>query len=337
MMATVDETAIAYVRAEQIDRIIAAHRVQIIDLVAATYRAFYAGNCTNPDTYSLTFPQKPGCRINALPAYVGGGVDKAGLKWVSSFPQNSRRGLQRAAAVIVLNSFETGYPIALMDGALISAARTAASAALGARLLRRDRHLGRLRMFGAGVINRTVATFLAADGWTFDEVAIVDPDVATAEALRAHIAKSGIGREIQVEKDVHGGDRADMLSFATSQLTPWYDADIVPQQVVLHVSLRDIVPDRLRGALNIVDDIDHALKANTSLHRLEGAIGRTFPLVNFGHLMDGTDLDRDAGGVVSAFGMGMLDVALANFVFEQAARDGAAEALPGFLSDPIRS
>lgn len=336
-MATVDETAIAYVEADHIAKIIAANRVRIIDLVAATYRAFYAGNCTNPDTYSLTFPQKPGCRINALPAYVGGNVDKAGLKWVSSFPQNSKRGLQRAAAVIVLNSFETGYPLAFMDGALISAARTAASAALGARLLRKDRHAGRLKMFGGGIINRAVATFLAADDWTFDEIAIVDPDAGTAEVLKDYLASSGIGRKVRIETGVHDNGRADMLSFATSQLTPWYDADIPRGQVVLHVSLRDIVPDRLRGVLNIVDDIDHALKANTSLHQLEGAIGRTFPLVNFSPLMEGTAPENGDGGVVSAFGMGMLDVALANFVFEQAARDGVAEALPGFLSDPVRA
>ena len=334
MSAVDQQSELRYVPAAGIRQIISENRAAIVNLVADTYLAFYAGECLSPDTYSLTFPQKPGCRINALPAYVGRDVDRIGIKWVGSFPQNSARGLQRASAVIVLNSFDTGYPVAVLDGALISAARTAASAALGARLLRRNRRADVLRMFGAGVINRTIVEFLMADDWAFGRISIVDPDPMAAESLRRHIARQGAAGAVFVDGAADGP--ADMLCFATSELTPWYDAGIGDDQVVLHISLRDIVPDRLRGVRNVVDNIDNALKANTSLHLLERRIGRTFSLVNYGDLMNADRHTADEGGVVAPFGMGMLDVALADFVLKAAELNGLVRELPGFLSETSR-
>ena len=75
-------------------------------------------------------------RIIAMPAYVGGDRPVAGLKWIGSKHDNpARAGLERASALIVLNDPDTHYPVAVMEGALISAARTAAVTAVAARHL----------------------------------------------------------------------------------------------------------------------------------------------------------------------------------------------------------
>ena len=74
-------------------------------------------------------------RIMAMPAYVGGSFDVAGLKWIPSVPSNPSRGLPRGIGLIVLTARETGLPLAIMDGTVVSAMRTAAVTGIACRLL----------------------------------------------------------------------------------------------------------------------------------------------------------------------------------------------------------
>jgi alanine dehydrogenase len=95
-----------------------------LGLVEATYRAAAAGR--------VELPPKPGIHprpdsfIHAMPAYLHDG-DVAALKWVAGYPQNKGRGLPYISGLITVNDAETGVPVAVMDGAEITAARTAAA------------------------------------------------------------------------------------------------------------------------------------------------------------------------------------------------------------------
>src|SRR2546422_8671933 len=141
--------------------VVQAHRSECIRIVREAYLAHADGQSVNPDSYFLRFPDKPDCRIIALPAYLGNGFDVAGLKWIASYPANVPRGFPRASAVLVLNNYETGYPFAILESSIISAARTAASAALAAHWLNgqscRAHSLG---IVGTGFIARYVYEFL---------------------------------------------------------------------------------------------------------------------------------------------------------------------------------
>jgi ornithine cyclodeaminase/alanine dehydrogenase len=95
-----------------------------LDLVEETYRAVGAGR--------VELPPKPGIHprkdsfIHAMPAYLMD-EDVAALKWVAGYPANKERGLPYISGLIVVNDAETGLPTAIMDGAEITAARTAAA------------------------------------------------------------------------------------------------------------------------------------------------------------------------------------------------------------------
>lgn len=84
-------------------------------------------------------PPKPGvhpradCFIHAMPAYVRGAVEAAGVKWVSGYPPNRPKGLPYISGVLLLNDPETGIPIAVMDCAYITALRTGASVGVAAK------------------------------------------------------------------------------------------------------------------------------------------------------------------------------------------------------------
>jgi alanine dehydrogenase len=101
-----------------------------IDLVERTYVAVGAGR--------VELPPKPGIHprkdsfIHAMPAYLKD-QDVAALKWVAGYPQNKERGLPYITGLIVVNDADTGLPLAVMDGAEITAARTAAASGVCVR------------------------------------------------------------------------------------------------------------------------------------------------------------------------------------------------------------
>ena len=90
----------------------------------------------------VEMPPKPGIHtmpdafIHAMPAYIPS-MRSAGIKWVSGYPGNFKRGLPYISGLIVLNDVETGIPCAVMDCTWITAMRTGAASALSAKYLAR--------------------------------------------------------------------------------------------------------------------------------------------------------------------------------------------------------
>ncbi len=81
----------------------------IVEVIERAFRIKAAGAVFMPPKVMITWSDEPGTeelhgRIMAMPAYVGGEVDVAGLKWIPSVPDNpSRRGLPRANALVLLS------------------------------------------------------------------------------------------------------------------------------------------------------------------------------------------------------------------------------------------
>ena len=164
-----------------VKRVVDDNREQIFDVVEAAYRLHASGNALNPDSYFLLYPDKPSARIIALPAHLGGRIQKSGIKWISSFPENRASNLARASAVLILNDATTGYPLACIEASLISATRTAASAALAAEHMSSKPLEGTLGVIGTGVIARTTVEWLLFRNWKFRKINLYDVDRKEAE------------------------------------------------------------------------------------------------------------------------------------------------------------
>src|SRR5438874_8169136 len=202
--------------------LIHAHLADCIEIVREAYLAHADGQSVNPDSYFLRFPEKPDSRIIALPAYLGNRFDVAGLKWIASYPANIQRGFPRASAVLVLNSHDTGYPFAILESSIISAARTAGSAALAAHWLSgqscRAHSLG---IVGAGFIARYVYEFLVDTGWAIEEVWLHDQSPLESEKFRNTACRLDRHRTVTVVSDVAELVRAcDLILFTTVASTP---------------------------------------------------------------------------------------------------------------------
>jgi ornithine cyclodeaminase/alanine dehydrogenase len=88
-------------------------------------------------------------------------LKSAGVKWVSGYPDNFRRGLPYISGLLVLNDFETGLPYAVMDCTWITAYRTGAASALSARYLARP-NSETVGILACGVQGRTNLEAMAA-------------------------------------------------------------------------------------------------------------------------------------------------------------------------------
>lgn len=323
----------------QVQRALAGRERQIVDLVEQTYLLHDAGDSVNPPSYFLRFPDRPSSRIIALPASIGGPARVDGIKWISSFPENVAAGIPRASAVLILNDHDTGYPFACLESSIISATRTAASAASAADWLSRGRtRPRRVGFFGVGLIARYIHTFLAGTGWEFDEIGVHDLSPDSAAGFRGYLEQADGQARITVHETAEQLIRSsDLVVFATVAGEPhvgevsWFDHN----PLVLHVSLRDLAPEVLLASTNLVDDVEHCLKANTSPHLVEQLTGnRDFLTGTLPDVMAGrVELPDDRPVIFSPFGLGVLDLAVGKFVHDQVTAAGDLHVVDDFFTE----
>jgi len=307
--------------------------------VGQAYRAHGEGQSSLPHSTFLRFPGNETSRIIALPAYLGDGFQVAGLKWIASFPTNNQLGLARASAVIVMNSCETGYPEAILEGSLISAQRTAASAALAARVFLDGRPTESAGFVGAGLINREIARFLAVALPGIRRLSVLDRDPAQATRFAAEVrAIPGFSEtEVEVVPGLDAVLRCPLVSFATTAVSPHVTdlSPCPPGAVILNVSLRDLAPEAIQACDNVVDDVDHVCRAQTSVHLAEQLTGsRDFIRCTLAEILEqAAPARRDENGVTvfSPFGLGVLDIAVAKQVLDLARAAGRGMRMPSFF------
>lgn len=288
----------------------------LFDLVRDTYLLHSENKTTNPDSYFLRFPKEPNNRVIALASVIDDEKAAVGLKWIASFPDNIKHNKDRASAVMIVNDRNTGYPLACLEGSLISAARTAASAAVGLHYLHPNTYqINKLGVIGCGLIAMTTIRLLTRLGWNINEVLLTDTNLDRADEFRKKLLSHHAQIKVKVCEISDVLSESDASLFATSSITPYIKDEelFVHNPTVIHLSLRDLSTNIIRKAQNIADDIDHCLKANTSLHLTEQEDGnRNFISHSISDLILGkVKPDFNRLRIYSPFGMGILDLAIA--------------------------
>jgi 2,3-diaminopropionate biosynthesis protein SbnB len=328
-----DDRDILVIGGEEVRELLAGREAEVLAVVRRAYVAHASGQSSLPHSTFLRFPGNDANRIIALPALLEDGFNVAGLKWIASFPGNLEHGLARASAILILNSCATGRPEAILEGSLISAARTAASAAAAAAALLEGRAPELAGLIGTGLINLEVARYLRAalPGTTRFLLHDLHADRAARAAASLRQALPGVDAEVA---DSAGEvlRRCPLVSFATTAVTP-HIADLSPcprGAAILHVSLRDLSPQVILASDNVVDDADHVCRAQTSVHLAEQLTGsRDFIRCSLADILLGKAAprrDRDRPTVFSPFGLGVLDLAVGQLVRELALDRGRARA-----------
>ncbi len=260
-------------------------------------------------------------RIIAMPAYVGGDVAVAGIKWIASFPENIRRGMPRAHSVTILNDSRSGKPICTVNSPLVSVVRTAGVSGLIVEKYLSFQHPGKrfkLGIVGFGPIGKMHLRMIdAIAGDRLSEISIYDLAQPSVEEVPAHLRHKV--RVCDTWRDAYAD--ADLFVTATVSKERYIDARPKPGSLHLNVSLRDYLP-ALRAYMTtiIVDDWNEVCRENTDIELMHKTMqlnqADTCSMAEF----LGLDL-ADATGQVFMFnpmGMAVFDIAMAKYYYEKA-------------------
>lgn len=287
------------------------------NIVYQTYVLYNKGDAVNPQSIFL----RPDAvnRIIGLPAFIEGKQGSIGIKWVASYPYNINKGIPRASSVIILNDTETGIPLCCINGSLINLFRTACSAFLVLENLFFQKSIN-LGIVGTGALAESFLTCIKEFGTVpVQNIAVFDKN---ADRANKFVKTTGLRENAKVTNLETVICSCDVVLFSTTASVPY----IVDQKLfshnpfVIHLSLRDLGEDIILSSNNIVDDLDHVNRENTSVNLASKKVGNT----NFINgdicqlLTQSIMLDQNKPIVFSPFGLGVLDIAIAKYIFERA-------------------
>jgi ornithine cyclodeaminase/alanine dehydrogenase-like protein (mu-crystallin family) len=263
--------------------------------------------------------------LGAMAGYVPGVALE--IKLVSVFPGNHARGLPSHQGLIALFDEHGGQPLAVMDGAYITAIRTGGTAAVAANALARsDARV--LAILGAGVQGGShLETFTRVRD--FDEIRVASRDQAKAKSLAARHPRARVTTSF--EDAVRG---ADVVACCTDAREPVIRHEWLAPGV--HVSSvggtfgPELSPETMAAAKVFVEWRGAALNAPPAgAHELQGLDANNITEVGevLAGAREGRTSDRDIT-VYKSTGHAVEDAATARLVYDRAVAEGAGVKLP---------
>jgi len=282
------------------------HYQDLIPVIAEALAALSSGKVVQPVRAVLPVAPHRGF-FAVMPAYADGGAGAGGLgaKLVTFYPHNV--GIHTHHAVIVLFKAETGEPLAVMDGRLITEMRTAAASAVATqRLARVDASV--LAILGSGVQAKSHLAALRHVR-SFKEVRVWSPRNAPAFAQR-----HGVKATATAEDAVRG---ADVVVVAASATTPilhgrWLSPGTHVNAIgATRPEWRELDDDLVTRARVFVDSREAALRESGDV------IAARREVTEIGAVVAGTDPGRRSAEELTLFksvGVAVEDVAAAALV-----------------------
>jgi len=284
--------------------------LRMADLIPAMEKAlidFSAGNVVQP-VRSVISVDPPGGFLGLRPAL----SDGLGLKIVTFYPPNAERGLPTHMATVFLVDPQTGAPLAIMDGRLITEMRTAAVSAVATKLLARgDANV--LAILGSGVQARSHYDALRLVRH-FEEVRIWSQTGAHALKFADEIG----GKAMSAEEAVRD---ADVVVTVTSSRVPvlkgaWLKADSHVNAVgACRPDWRELDDDAMRNVV-FVDSCEAAMKESGDVllsgAKIYGELGEA--------LAGKIPSPRNKTTIFKSLGMAVEDIAAAMLVHRAATK-----------------
>ncbi len=168
----------------------------------------------------------PDRRFMAMPAYLGGKFDMAGMKWYGSNAQNREKGLPRSILMLTLNDKDTGAPLAFMSANILSAYRTGAVPGVGFKYFAKE-DAKTIGIVGPGVMSMTALAAAVAVRPSIETVKVKGRGKASLNKFVEHMKKDYPNLNIYPVETMEEAVRdSDIVSVSTS--TPTGDPSLYP-------------------------------------------------------------------------------------------------------------
>ncbi len=235
----------------------------------------------------------PDYRFYAMPAYIGGRFDMVGMKWYGSNTENKKSGLPRSILTLVLNDKVTGQPLAFMSANLLSAARTGAIPALGAKYLAKPAAT-ELAIIACGPINQSCAEHILTQEKSLERVTLFDINRQAAEQMAGDLQeKFDITAEVCDSAEA-AVERADIITSAASRVKPLeFHSSWFKKGALLILSGQAVGDDALFTESRLVFD---NLKLHQGYH--EGSVHADDPEEYYGGYIAGPVYNLMDGGEI---------------------------------------
>ena len=277
-------------------------------------------------------------RINAMPGYIGGSFNMAGIKWIGSNPHNHEIGLPRATALVILNDPDTKLALAVMDGTEISAKHTGAVSGVAVKYLAL-KDAKEVTIVGAGVQGRT----------QLEAIMVARPEIKTVYIYDLYpSASEAYAKEMQEKLNVSiipvdgltglevACRKSDIIVTASLGRKPIVPADWLKEGVVCVCISGNEFTQEAAGLCNkIVVDTWEGLK-----HRSPQGVITRYPArviendavdAELGEIINGTKpgrVNESERFFFNSVGMGIEDVAVATRVYRNALKAGVGTKIP---------
>ena len=302
----------------------------LIDHLIQAMIAYEEGDFVMPDRISMGFSNNT---LLLMPAQSG---NYFGTKMVSLFPDNPSRNEPVIKGIMVLNSGVTGDPLAILNGAKLTAVRTAAVSAAGIRYITPE-NVSTLGLIGAGVqgMHQVLA---ACTVRPIRKVFILDQNAGRTESFIACLRSSLPEVElIRVSSSEELAEKSEVIITATNSSRPVLpdDAGLLRNKHIIAIGsykpqMREL-PDALFTLIdNCYIDVRFALEESGDLiHPLEMGLLKQKQVIPLGALIQGkTKIATQNTTVFKSVGMALFDLYTARWFYEKALRLDAGEQVP---------
>ena len=275
-------------------------------------------------------------RINAMPGYVGGEYDMAGIKWIGSGPMNYKKGLPRASVTIILNDPDTKLPVAIADGTAISTMRTGASGGIAIRLLAKaDARVMTICGAGAQAPTQLEAALIARP--SIDTLYVYDIRPENAERFARAAREKYPSLTVSVEPDVEKAARqSDVIDCVTLAAEPFIEGKWLKKGALV-MNMADYEVDNdcvLRSGKRVVDyweNVKHRMISTIALMWRDGLFRDEELHAEIGEILSGEKPGREDDDEIiyfNAVGAGIMDIAVATRCYRAAREAGLGIELP---------